>query len=193
MSSFSDPQKIRARVQRYKRNFRKHDYRDGSGSRYLLGVLYLLLDDTAGALDHYKWFAKTFPDDGGEPFHQLCWALALYRAGMVEQAAHRLRRAYAENVFLIPAILGVPHGQSSGLRRGSNWQEAEYVAQAPHEFLTLWRVDEKIWLRSVWDSHAFKDFVRAHMNLEQQLFLEQRGEKRTALVKAFYALAEEKA
>ena len=80
MLDFSDPKKIRERIRRYERNLRKRDNRDGSGSRYLLGPLYLLLDDTEGALAHYKWFARRFDDDGGEPFHRFSWVLALHRA-----------------------------------------------------------------------------------------------------------------
>jgi len=71
MPTFSDPKKIRERIRRYERNLKKRDARDGSGSRYLLGSLYLLLDDTEGALAHYKWFAKKFADDGAIPSSKL--------------------------------------------------------------------------------------------------------------------------
>ncbi len=188
MSNLSDPKKIRARISRYERNLKKSDCRDGSGTRFLLGPLYLLLDDTEGALAHYKWFERQFPDDGGEPFHRLCWALTLYRAGMPDEAAKRLRKAHVQNTYLIPAVLGVPHGQSSGLRRGSNWEDEDYIASAPPEFLAMWRSEEKAWLRSVWDSAGFKDFVQTHIKLVSQLAREPRGEKRTALIEALYAL-----
>lgn len=120
MSGLSDTKKIRERIRRYERNLRKRDVRNGSGSRYLLGSLYLLLEDTESALAHYKWFAKKFTDDGGEPFHRLSWALALYRTGKVDEAAHRLRNVHSQNVYLIPTVLGIPHGQPSGLRRGDS-------------------------------------------------------------------------
>lgn len=190
--SLSEPKKIRERIRRYERNLKKRDARDGSGSRYLLGSLYLLLDDTEGALAHYKWFAKKFADDGGEPFHRLSWALALYRAGKVDEAAHRLRNAHSQNVYLIPAVLGIPHGQPSGLRRGSNWEDEDYIAHAPSEFLSVWRQEEKAWLQSIWNSADFKDFVQTHISLVRQLTHEPRGEKRTALVKALYALPNSK-
>ncbi len=52
----------------------------------------------------------------------------------------------------------------------------------------MWRPEEKAWLLSVWDSADFKDFVQTHIDLVRQLTHEPRGEKRTALVKALYAL-----
>ncbi len=129
--SFSKPKKIHARIRRYERNLRKRDARDGSGLRYLLGSLYLLLDDTEGALAHYKWFARKFHDDSGEPFHRLSWALALHRAGKQDEAAKRLRNAHSQNVYLIPAVLGIPHGQPSGLQRGANWEDEELYRPCP--------------------------------------------------------------
>lgn len=188
MLDFSDPKKIRERIRRYERNLRKRDNRDGSGSRYLLGPLYLLLDDTEGAIAHYKWFARRFHDDGGEPFHRLCWALAMYRAGKQKGAAQRLRNAHFQNVYLIPAILGIPHGQPSGLRCGSNRQDEDYIACAPPAFLTLWRAEERAWLQSIWDSADFRGFVQAHIGIMRQLSGEPVGEKRSNLVKALYAL-----
>lgn len=188
MHSFSDPKKIRECIRRYESNLKKRDARDGSGSRYLLGPLYLLLDDTEGAIAHYKWFAKKFHDDGGEPFHRLCWALALYRAGKPDEAAKWLRNVHSRNVYLIPAVLGIPHDQPSGLWRGSNWEDEDYIAHAPPEFLTMWRPAEKTWLHSVWDRPDFKDFVQTHISLVRQLTDEPRGERRSTLVKKLYAL-----
>jgi hypothetical protein len=49
-----DPKQIRARIRRYERSLRQEQERfghigDGSGKRYLLGPLYLLMGDTDGA------------------------------------------------------------------------------------------------------------------------------------------------
>lgn len=187
MSVALDLKKILSRIRRYERNLRKRDYRDGSGSRFLLGSLYLLLGDAEGALTHYKWFERKFPDDGGEPFYRLGWALAMLRAQKPDKAVERLRRAHAENVYMIPAILGIPHGQPK-VRRGSNWQDEEYILGAPPEFLAMWHPEEKKWLRSVWESLEFREFVQTHINLVSQLDHEPVGSKRSALVDALYAL-----
>ena len=73
-----DPKKIRTRIRRYERSLRHEQERfghigDGSGKRYLLGPLYLLMDDTEGAHQSYIWYEQAFPDDSDEPLHLLCW------------------------------------------------------------------------------------------------------------------------
>ncbi len=67
-----EPKKIRERIRRYERTLRKENQEfgsisDGYGKRYLLGPLYMLLGDTAGAIKSFEWFDKTCPGDMGEP------------------------------------------------------------------------------------------------------------------------------
>ena len=74
--------KIKATIARYKRSMNRewkehHFISDGAGKRFLIGPLYLRIDDIEGALEHYQWFEKTFGDDSGEPFHRMGWALTL--------------------------------------------------------------------------------------------------------------------
>jgi hypothetical protein len=89
MSTFPKNRKtIKDRITRYKRALSNEQRKfgaidDGAGKRYLLGPLYLLAGDVKGALTHYRWFAKTCPDDSGEPIHSLCWTLAFSRVGQV--------------------------------------------------------------------------------------------------------------
>lgn len=62
MSLFPDtPKKIKARIRSYERKLQKekeeHNFvNDGYGKRYLLGPLYMLMDDIEGALQSYAWF-----------------------------------------------------------------------------------------------------------------------------------------
>ena len=61
-----DPKKIRARIRRYERALRKEYERhgfigDGFGKRYLLGPMYLIMGDLAGALRSFGWFEEVFP------------------------------------------------------------------------------------------------------------------------------------
>ena len=89
------PGKIRERIRRYERDLRREQKThgfidDGYGKRYLLGPLYLLLGDLSGALESFKWFEQTFPTDMGDPFHHLCWTLALYRSGDLAGASLKL-------------------------------------------------------------------------------------------------------
>ena len=66
----TEPRKIKERIRRYERAFAKELQEfdmisDGSGKRYLLGSLYLFLNDVEGAYNSYEWFEKTFPDERG--------------------------------------------------------------------------------------------------------------------------------
>jgi hypothetical protein len=72
-----DPKKIRTRMRSDERALRREQerfgfIRDGAGKRYMLGPLYVLMDDMEGALQSLAWFAQTFPDDSGERLHFWC-------------------------------------------------------------------------------------------------------------------------
>ena len=106
--------RIRARIRRYERSLRQEQKRfghigDGSGKRYLLGPLYLLMGDTKGALQSYTWFDQIFPDDSDDPLHLLCWTLVLYRMGAWNQAEAKLRQTMLSNLYLVPHVLGIEH------------------------------------------------------------------------------------
>ena len=183
----ADIKKIRARISRYERNWKKPDFDDGSGSRFLIGPLYLLLGDTEGALAHYKWYAKKFETYSFEPFHALGWALAMYRAKQPEEAIYRLRCAHCANVYILPALLKVAHGQPD-VKRASNWQEEEYINNGPQEFLNLWQPEELAWLKSVWEGQEFREFVQMHSDLVRKISDEPVGPRRSALVDALHAM-----
>ena len=183
----TDAKKIRERIRRYERKWKSPDFDDGAGTRFLTGPLYLLLGDIAGAIAHYSWYSKKFEEYSFEPFHALSWALATHRDEQPEEALYRLRCAHCANVYIIPTLLGVPHGQT-GAHRGSNWQEEGYISRGPQEFLSMWQPDEKKWLRSVWDSPAFKEFVAAHAKLKTMLSDEPRGPRRMVLAEALHAM-----
>ena len=101
MNSFfpDDPKKIKTRIRTYERSL-THDLDDGAGKRYLLGPMYLLLNDVEGALKHFAWFDKVFSDDSGEPYQYLCWTLALFKAGKTADAKRKLKQTMFENLSL---------------------------------------------------------------------------------------------
>ena len=188
MMALPDPRKVRARIRRYESKLKSRHYRDGGGTRFLIGALYLLLDDTENALAHYRWFDKKFPDSMDEPFHALGRVLAMLRAKEPEdEARYRLRRAHIANPYFIPALLAVAHGQPD-VRRGCNWNDEEYLLGGPQEFLDVWRPEEKAWLRSIWESPAFIEFVRTHISIVSQLACVPVGPKRSELVELLHAL-----
>jgi hypothetical protein len=185
----TDPKKIGAKIRRIERNFEKDpDYRDGGGGRFLLGPFYLLLGDLQGALEHYKWFEKKFPDSGDEPVDAMCWTLAMYRSNQETEAEFRLRRAYLANPYFIPALLGLPHGQPE-VQRSSNWEHEEFVTETPPEFLNMWTPEERVWLKAKWQSSEFTSFVKTHIGLCQQLSGAEVGPHRSELVNQLFAMA----
>jgi tetratricopeptide (TPR) repeat protein len=187
MSQFpKDPKKIKQRIRRYKRSMRKeyeeHNFiSDGYGKRYLLGILYMLADDLEGALESFAWFAEMFPDDVGEPFHYLTWALALYRSGDIEEATFRLRQAMLSNLYVIPHLLGIEQDVLD-IWHGSNWAEKDYVGYASPEIWALWDAPALTWAEATYTSAEFQRIRNRYIDIEKQLKTEPRGPRRSELV-----------
>jgi tetratricopeptide (TPR) repeat protein len=156
-----------------------------SGTRYLLGMLYLLADDVEGALEAFRWFDRTFPDDVGEPFHYLAYALALYRAGELEEAAFRLRQAMCSNLYILPHLFGIDQPVLD-IRHGSNWAEKPYVEETPPEHWALWDDKARAWARRVYQSDALQRMRQRYIEINQQLAAEPRGPTRSRLVDELY-------
>jgi hypothetical protein len=112
MSFFpTEPKKIRARIRRYERELRKEQDKfgyigDGYGKRYLLGPLYLLMDDVEGAVRSCEWFEQTFPDDIGEPVHFLCWTHGLKgRTDGLRSPSEEVKLDFHNNSVIVFVIL----------------------------------------------------------------------------------------
>jgi hypothetical protein len=168
-----EPRQIRTRIRSYERSLRQEKkrfgfIRDGSGKRYLLGPLYLLMGDTAGALKSFVWFAKTFPDDSGDPLHLLCWTLALYRSGDQEQASAKLRQTMLSNLYLIPRLLGVEQDEID-MWHGSNLSEKGYIEAFPDELFALWEPAALYWAAHTYSSDPMRR-VRKRYILDSQVF-----------------------
>lgn len=184
-----DLKKIQTRLKAYERKFKDPEYRDGSGTRFLMGPYYLLLNDVQGAAGHYQWFSKLFPDSADEPFHALGWSITELRLGYEDEALYRLRRAHAANAYLIPYILNIPH-EEPDIRRFSNWQDPDYITGAPEELLNFCSESDLVWLRSVWESEPFKNFVGKYRSLQVQVSKEGVGPKRNFLLDELRGLTE---
>jgi tetratricopeptide (TPR) repeat protein len=187
-----DPKKIKAQIQRYEQALKQERKTfgaidDGAGKRYLLGPLYLLMGDVPGAVKSFAWFARTFPDDGGEPFQYLCWSLALYRSGKLEAATQKLRQTMLMNLYLLPHLLGIQQ-EPFNIWHASNWAQASYLQEAPPEFLALWDEAARHWARTQYESSAFTQIRSRYIEIYQQLQTEPVGPKRQQLVKEAFAL-----
>jgi hypothetical protein len=193
MSLFpKEPNKIKERIFRYERELQKEyeefgGYNDGSGKRYLLGPLYLLLGDLEGALKSFEWYDKAFPDDSGEPFHFLSWTLVLFRLGNLPGAEKKLWQTMFSNLYLIPNLLGLKH-ERLDIWHGSNIEEPEYLYDFSQELIDLWGEEELQWARTTYNSQKFQQARLRYIEIYHQLINEPIGPKRSKLVEEAYKL-----
>jgi hypothetical protein len=191
-----EPKKIRARIRRYERGLR-HELEtygaidDGYGKRYLLGPLYLLMDDLEGALESFAWFERTCPDDVGEPVHFLCWSLALYRSGDTAQAVQRLRQTMLSNLYLIPHLLGREQDELD-IWHGTNYEQKGFLEYVPSEIWALWDAPALRWAEKTYDSPEFCRIRTRYIEIHERLKSEPRGPRRSALVDEAFSLQNRK-
>ena len=181
-----DRRKIRARIRSYERKLQQEQDQfgmisDGYGKRYLLGPLYLLMDDLEGALKHYAWFEKTFPNDSGYPMHLLCWTLVLYQSGNLEAATHQLRLTMLSNLYLIPHVLDLKQADLD-IWHGSNIAEIVHLEDIPSEVIARWDEAARQWLADIYHSPPIKRIRERYVAIQHELKTEPRGPRRTQLV-----------
>jgi len=178
--------KIKATIARYRRALNKewkdHNFiSDGAGKRYMIGPLYLRIDDTKGAMAHYQWFEKMFDHDSGEPFHRMGWTLTLHRNGLDQDAERMLLITMLKNLYLFPILFGEDPPVVDGWQ-GSNWEELEYITGAPKWMLNLWTDEELEWAKSIYYSDQAVRIRERYITIYQFLELERPGDKRSKLV-----------
>ena len=187
----TDPKRIRQRIRRYERALKKEledGYGgDGYGKRFLLGPLYMLMGDVDGALASFDWYQDAYPDDGGEPYQYLTWALALFRGGRRQEAFNKLYQTMLENLYLVPFLLG-RNPQPLDIWHGSNFEWIEYAFELPQELLDLWDGVALQWARDVSEHPAVVEKVARYVAIHRELKSEPRGSRRAALVNEAFAL-----
>jgi hypothetical protein len=189
-----EPKKIKERIKRYERELRKEYGKlgfisDDFGKRYLLGPLYMILGDLTGAVRSFEWFEQTFPDDVGEPFHYLCWTLALYRSGNIAGASQKLLQTMLSNLYLVPHLLSLEQDKLD-IRHGSNIAEKDYLQYAPPEIFGLWDRLALQWAKEVYHSQEFCRVRARYIEIYKQLRHEPPGPKRSQLVSEAFRLQE---
>ena len=178
--------KIRAKIRRYERILRneraEHGFiSDGYGKRYLLGTMYMQLGNIEGAMESFEWFQRTFPDDVGEPFQYLCWALALFRVGKLDAAKKKLVQTMLMNLYLVPHLLNAEISRLE-IWHGSNIEEPEYLEYLPEEYLDLWDEDALAWARSVYENQRIQQVLEKCISIRTRLKHEQPGPIRSQLI-----------
>ena len=193
MSQFpTDHQKVKTRITRYERELRRefetHQFiDDSSGKRYLIGPLYLLLNDVAGAVKSFTWFEKMFSDDMGEPAHLLCWTLALYRSGDLAGATNKLLQAMLTNLYLLPKLFG--HKQLRlNIWHSSNIEEESYLLDIPPEIWNLWDAEALQWAQAWYERPEFENVRTRYIEIHAQLQTTPVGTRRSQLVAEASAL-----
>ena len=193
MGLFPDnPKKIRARIRSYERSLRKeqaeHNFiHDGSGKRYLLGPLYMLMDDQEGALQSYAWFEAQFPDDVGEPMQYLCWTLALYRNGDLKVATQKLRQTMLSNLYIISHLLGREQAELD-IWHGSSLAKKGYLEPIPPEIFALWDEAALKWVQETYDRPDMVQIRERYIEIYRQLNNERPGPRRSQLVEEAFKL-----
>jgi len=187
-----EPKKIKERIKHYERELRKEYGKlgfisDDFGKRYLLGPLYMILGDLTGAVRSFEWFEQTFSDDVGEPFHYLCWTLALYRSGNTTGASQKLLQTMLSNLYLIPYLLGLEQDKLD-IWHGSNIAEKDYLRYAPPEIFGLWDEPALQWAKEVYHSPEFCQVRARYIEIYEQLRREPPGPKRSQLVSEAFRL-----
>jgi tetratricopeptide (TPR) repeat protein len=196
MSSFPKTQaKLKGRIESYKKAFQKEKRTygaidDGSGRRFLMGPMYLLMGDHEGALKSYKWYQKEFPDDSDEPFNTLCWTLALFKNGDYEAAKKKLIRTMFSNLYLIPFILDTGE-DDPGIRHFSSREEREYVQYLPPELKALWDADSIDWLKNLYCGEEMQIIKEQYISMKRKLNSLKAGEERSRAIDLIHKYKEQ--
>lgn len=188
-----DPKKIRATIRRYELALDKElkttgFYRDGYGKRYLLGPLYLLMDDLEGALKHFAWFENTFNDDTGDMEQFLCWTLALYRSGDIEGARKKLWQTMYLNIYYVPYLWGVDVAKLDMLDPADVEPVHLNLIYMEQDILALWSEEEVDWAKATYNSPVFVSRRERYIELESLLDNEPRGLRRTELCDELFSM-----
>ena len=179
-------------IEQYKKALQKEKrewgiYDDSYGRRLLIGPLYLIANDTEGAIKYYKWYVKNFPDDSSEPFMSLCWTLSLYRAGKLEEAKIKLIHTMFSNLYILPHLFGEDQ-PAYIFRHGSNWESKGHLVNLPDEYPAQWSQDEIKWAREVYYSDEITAIRDRFIEIEIKLQNEQPSINRSGLLDELFAL-----
>jgi hypothetical protein len=117
--------------------------------RYNIGALYLKINDTEGAINHFLCFEALYPQDNGEPFHFMAWTIALYRNGDLKEAEYMFLKTMLQNEYLFPILFGQNPELLDGWHR-MTLGEKDYISKAPKWILDLWEKEEINWAMEIY-------------------------------------------
>ena len=155
-------------------------YDDGAGTRYFIGPYYMLAGDVEGALKHFKWFSRVFPDDIGEPGQYLCWTLVIYKSGDLKKAYMKFLQTLFMNPFVIARVIGIDY--KLPYKPNSNIPTKEWAEWVPDEFYDAWDEEAVSWLKKSFYDPKTQEIFNYYNDIEIKLETEPRGQKRTNMV-----------
>lgn len=177
---------IKRRIKEYedylkaeKRRFGCYD--DSGGIRYLIGPFYMLAGDIDGALRHYKWFTRVFPDDCGEPGQYLCWTLALYKSGNIKKAFIKFLHTLFMNPYVIARVIGIDY--QLPFKPYSNIPTKEWAEYIPPEIYNLWDDEAAAWLKVSFYADKTQSLLHKYNDIGRRLEAEPMGPERSRLVR----------
>jgi hypothetical protein len=153
---------------------------DRSGDRYYLFYLHFLLDDGKRSKAYIRWYRDQFPDDMGEPFQLLCWALIAHR-NEDENTDLLLAKTMLGNLYLLPRLIGRPIGRTT-IWHAITFAEPEYVDTIPPRILEAITDEEIEWIAGRYESPLFTDLRDRYIEIETRLKTLEPGEERSRLV-----------
>ena len=175
--------KIRSELSAFKREYGFID--DGGGTRYYLFYLYFLLGDNRRSAEFMRWYENEFPDDVGDPFQLLCWALILHR--MSKGGDYQLASAMLSNIYLIPYLMG-ENLDRVDMWHSSNYEEPEFMDWIPERVQEAITEEDLTWIRVKHESELYRKILKRYIEIKHELQTTPVGEKRSALVQESYSL-----
>jgi len=177
--------RCKAALSAEKRKFGWHD--DSRGLRYLIPELYIEIKDYKGALRYFRWFQKSFPDDGGFPGFFLSWTKALFEDGKLLDAKRMAIKTALTNIYLIPILLDLPV-EEQDLPEYASVDSYAYAADSREHFLYLVTLEFSDWLNEAYTSKEYQVTIEKYVLLSQKLETLPASPERTAVVEKMYAL-----
>jgi len=161
-------------------------YDDSRGIRYHIGSYYMLAEDVEGALKHFKWFKKTFPDDIGEPGQYLSWTLALYKSGDLKKAYSKFLQTLFLNPYVIARVIGIDYVLP--FKPGSNIPTKEWAGWIPDEIYNLWDSESKLWLQESFYREKTQELLLRYNEIGKQIETLPVGAERSKLIEELFAM-----
>lgn len=177
-------------IEKIKKKIRKHRaflraekrklgwYDDSYGKRYIIGMLYIQIEDYKSALRYFNWFDKEFSDDVGFPDFLLTWCLSLFKSNKLKEAEIKAIEVSFSNTYLIPLLLRkkIKEIRKSELSSVENINAAKYmVAEWKDKYN---QKDFNEWLSQFLETPKYQSYINEFIDIKKKLLLEDEVENR---------------